>query len=167
MEDSERMSTSDLVETRPDDTLFAAWCGVCAATQTADRPDEPVRPAQDHVALAGQLLSAGGSRDGTHRALLVGGVVVGALRVIVPTQDNPEVAVLDVAVRPEHRRRGYGTVLLEQGVHLAQRASRGSAHQHLQLRGQRSHGCRERGAGFRAGRSAVDVVAAAVGVRRL
>jgi GNAT superfamily N-acetyltransferase len=108
-----------LVDTVPDDERFAAWCGVWAASQLADRPDEAPRPDGDHVALARQLLAPGGSRDGTHRAALVDGAVVGALRLLLPTQDNPAVAVVDVAVHPDHRRRGIGTSLLDQGVRLA------------------------------------------------
>ena len=108
-----------LVELGPDDDLFPAWCDVWTATQRADRPDESPRPATDHVALGRQLVSPGGSRDGTHRAAVVDGGVVGALRLLLPTKDNPTVAIVDVAVHPEHRRRGIGTSLLAEGVRLA------------------------------------------------
>lgn len=108
-----------LVELGPDDVLFPAWCDVWAATQRADRPDESPRPATDHVALGRQLVSPGGSRDGTHRAAVVDGGVVGALRLLLPTKDNPTVAVIDVAVHPGHRRRGIGRALLAEGVRLA------------------------------------------------
>jgi GNAT superfamily N-acetyltransferase len=108
-----------LVELGPDDDLFPAWCEVWAATQRVDRPDESPRPATDHVALGRQLVSPGGSRDGTHRAAVVDGGVVGALRLLLPTKDNPTVAIVDVAVHPAHRRRGVGTALLAEGVRLA------------------------------------------------
>jgi GNAT superfamily N-acetyltransferase len=108
-----------LAEIGPDDYLFPAWCEVLAAGQRADRPDEPPRPASDHVALGRQLVSPGGSRDGTHRAAVVDGAVVGALRLLLPLKDNLTVAVVDVAVHPEHRRRGIGTMLLAEGVRLA------------------------------------------------
>jgi len=114
----------DLVELGPDDDLFPAWCEVWAATQRADRPDESPRPATDHVALGRQLVSPGGSRDGTHRAAVVDGGVVGALRLLLPTKDNPSVAIIDVAVHPEHRRRGIGTTLLDEGVRLARALGR-------------------------------------------
>jgi GNAT superfamily N-acetyltransferase len=114
----------DLVVLGPDDGLFLAWCDVWAASQRADRPDESPRPASDHIALGHQLVRAGGSRDGTHRAATVGGQVVGALRVILPTRDNPNVGILDVAVRPGHRRRGIGGTLLAEGIRLAAAAGR-------------------------------------------
>ena len=113
-----------LAEIGPDDYLFPAWCEVLAAGQRADRPDEPPRPASDHVALGRQLVSPGGSRDGTHRAAVVDGAVVGALRLLLPLKDNLTVAVVDVAVHPEHRRRGIGTMLLAEGVRLAAAVSR-------------------------------------------
>jgi GNAT superfamily N-acetyltransferase len=69
-------------------------------------------------------VSPGGSRDGTHRAAVVGGRVVGALRLLLPTKDNPTVAVVDVAAHPEHRRRGIGTTLLDEGIRLAAAAGR-------------------------------------------
>jgi GNAT superfamily N-acetyltransferase len=69
-------------------------------------------------------VSPGGSRDGTHRAAVVDDTVVGALRLLLPTKDNPTVAVVDVAVHPEHRRRGIGGTLLAEGVRLATAAGR-------------------------------------------
>lgn len=95
-----------LVETGPDDALFASWCEVWAASQRAARPAERPRAAEEHVALARQLLAPGGSRDGTHRAAVVDGVVVGALRLLLPLRDNPTVAAVDLAVTPDARRHG-------------------------------------------------------------
>jgi GNAT superfamily N-acetyltransferase len=114
----------DLVELGPDDDLFSAWCEVWAATQRADRPDEPPRPASDHVALGRQLVAPGGSREGTHRAAVVDGGVVGGLRLLLPLLDNRTVAILDVAVHPQHRRQGIGSSLLAEGVRLAAAAGR-------------------------------------------
>ena len=108
-----------LVETRPDDALFASWCDVWAASQGADRPAERPQAAAEHIALARQLLTPGGSRDGTHRAAVVDGVVVGALRLLLPLRDNPTAAFVDLAVAPDARRRGTGTVLLREAVRLA------------------------------------------------
>jgi len=116
--------TVDVLETRPDDVLFAAWCDVWAASSRAERPDERPRPASEHVALGRQLLAPGGSRDGTHRAGVVDGEVAGALRLILPVRDNPTVAVLDLAVSPAHRGRGVGSTLLDEGVRLAREHGR-------------------------------------------
>jgi GNAT superfamily N-acetyltransferase len=112
------------VELGPDDDLFPAWCEVWAAGQRVDRPDESPRPASDHVALARRLVAPGGSRDGTHRAAIVDGGLVGALRLLLPTKDNPTVAIIDVAVHPDSRRRGIGTALLAEGIRLASAAGR-------------------------------------------
>jgi GNAT superfamily N-acetyltransferase len=114
----------DIVELGPDDALFPAWCEVWAAGQRVDRPDESPRPASDHVALGRQLVRPGGSRNGTHRAAVADGGVVGALRLLLPTKDNPTVAVVDVAVHPDTRRRGLGTALLTEGIRLAAAAGR-------------------------------------------
>ncbi|SFT90994.1 Protein N-acetyltransferase, RimJ/RimL family [Geodermatophilus amargosae] len=115
-----------IVETGPDDERFAAWCEVWAATQLADHPDEAPRPASDHVALGRRLTTPGGAVQGTHRAGIAGGTVVGALRLLLPVRDNTAVAYLDVAVHPAHRRRGVGTALLAEGVRLARAAGRSS-----------------------------------------
>jgi GNAT superfamily N-acetyltransferase len=116
--------TAELVETRPDDALFAAWCDVWTSSARAQRPDERPRAAEEDVALAHQLLTPGGSRAGTHRAAVVDGLVVGALRLLLPLRDNPTAAVLDLAVRPDSRRRGIGSRLLEEGVRLAREHGR-------------------------------------------
>ncbi len=113
-----------LVEVDPDDDAFAAWCDVWAATESADRPGEAPRPAEDHIALGRQLLEPGGSRDGTHRAAMLGNDVVGALRLLFPLRDNTAMAVVDVAVHPERRRRGIGGALLTEAVRLAAAAGR-------------------------------------------
>src|SRR4029453_14371233 len=98
----------DIAELGPDDDLFPAWCEVWAAGQRLDRPDESPRPASDHVALGRQLGAPGGSRAGPPRPRGVDGGVVGALRLLLPMKDNPTVAIVDVTVHPEHRRRGIG-----------------------------------------------------------
>jgi GNAT superfamily N-acetyltransferase len=118
------LSAAHLVELGPDDALFPVWCEVWAAGQRVDRPDEPPRPASDHVALGRQLVSPGGSRTGTHRAVVVGEAVVGALRLIMPLLDNTTVAFVDVGVHPDHRRRGLGSTLLAEGIELARAAGR-------------------------------------------
>lgn len=44
--------------------------------------------------------------------------MVGALRVLLPLRDNTEMAVVDLAVRPESRRRGVGTALHDEALRL-------------------------------------------------
>ena len=95
-----------IVEIGPDDASFAQWYDVWAAAEVLDRPDDAPRPMQEHVVLGRELVRAGGSRDGTHRAALLGDDVVGALRLILPLRDNTTVAHVDVAVHPDHRRQG-------------------------------------------------------------
>lgn len=113
-----------ILETDPDDARFAAWCEVWAATQRADRPDEPPRPARDHVALGRRLAQPGGSMEGTHRAAVAADAVVGALRLLLPVRDNTTVAYVDLAVHPDARRRGVGSALLEEAGRIAAAAGR-------------------------------------------
>lgn len=109
----------EVVETGPDDDDFARWCAVWAAAQAADRPGEAPDAQSEHVALARQLLAPGGSRDGTHRAAVVDGAVVGALRLLLPLRDNTSMAVVDLAVDPAARRHGVGSTLLSEAVRIA------------------------------------------------
>ena len=113
-----------LLELGPDDDAFAPWCDVWAAAELADRPDEAPRPTAEHVVLGRQLLEPGSSRDGTHRAAVLGDDVVGALRLIQPLRDNTSVTFVDLAVHPAHRRRGIGTALLAEARALAAAAGR-------------------------------------------
>jgi len=50
--------------------------------------------------------------------------VVGAAELVLPRRDNLTLALVDIAVHPEHRRRGTGTLLLDHLVRLAQGAGR-------------------------------------------
>ncbi|MBN1092323.1 GNAT family N-acetyltransferase [Blastococcus sp. TML/M2B] len=120
------MSTSPvrLVEVGPGDAAFPAWCAVWAAAELADRPDEAPRPVSEHVVLGRQLAEPGTSKDGTHRAAVLGDDVVGALRLIHPVRDNTTVTFVDLAVHPDHRRRGVGRALLAEALALAADAGR-------------------------------------------
>jgi GNAT superfamily N-acetyltransferase len=116
--------TPRLVDVGPDDDRFLGWCDVWAAGQVLDRPDDAPRPALEHIVLGRQLLTPGGSRGGLHRAAVLDGAVVGALRLIIALKDNPTVAIVDLAVHPDHRRRGIGTTLLTEGIALARQRGR-------------------------------------------
>ncbi|MFW5473934.1 GNAT family N-acetyltransferase [Knoellia sp. CPCC 206450] len=52
------------------------------------------------------------------------GTVVAAAELVLPRRDNLTLALLDLAVRPDHRRRGTGTLVLDHLVRLAQEAGR-------------------------------------------
>jgi GNAT superfamily N-acetyltransferase len=114
----------DLRETSPDAPDFTDWCEVWTASGLAERPDDPPRPAGDHVALGRALLRPGGSRDGTHRSAVVDGRVVGALRLLLPLHQDRSTVSVDLAVHPGSRRRGVGTALLAEARNLAALAGR-------------------------------------------
>lgn len=105
-----------LQEISPEDGGFLAWCEVWAAGERLDRPGQPERPVSNHLALGRALVAPGGSRDGAHWTAMVDGRLAGALRVILPMQDNLRLAVVDVAVHPDYRRQGLGTALLRYAV---------------------------------------------------
>ena len=55
-----------------------------------------------------------------------GDEVVAAAEVSLPLRDNLELAIVDVAVHPDHRRRGHGTALLDHAIAAAREAGRTS-----------------------------------------
>jgi GNAT superfamily N-acetyltransferase len=120
------LTSARLVELGPDDAAFLAWCDVWAAGTLHDRPGDAPRPARDHIALGRQLVTPGGARDGTHRAAVVDGDVVGALRLLFPLQDNPTVGLVDIAVHPRYRRQGIGASLHAEALQLCRAAGRTS-----------------------------------------
>lgn len=54
------------------------------------------------------------------------GRVVAGAGLSLPLRDNPKLALLGIAVRPEHRRHGAGTALLDDLTHQASEAGRTS-----------------------------------------
>jgi GNAT superfamily N-acetyltransferase len=59
-------------------------------------------------------------------ALDAAGRVVGSAELTMPLRDNPTLALGDLAVAPDHRRRGTGTALVEHLVDVARCAGRTS-----------------------------------------
>jgi GNAT superfamily N-acetyltransferase len=91
-----------------DDEAFAAWYAVVDAARRDLGPDEPGWLPEELRARAG---------DQTLRAELLAAVdatgrVIGAARAEFPLLDNLHLALGEVAVHPEHRRRGVGRALL-------------------------------------------------------
>ena len=113
-------SPPQIVELGPDDDRFIDWCEVWAGQWPRRPPRRTAATGQRPRRAGPSARDPGGSRDGTHRAAVVDGAVVGALRLILPVLDNLTVAIVDVAVHPEHRRRGIGALLLAEGARLAE-----------------------------------------------
>lgn len=95
------------IKTVDDD--FAAWFDVQSTARAADDPDGPRWPMSElRVVYKGTE---------HHDAMLWlaedGGRTVGAALLGLPMRDNLTLAELDVFVRPECRRRGFGTALLD------------------------------------------------------
>lgn len=101
-----------------DDAGFADWFGVVEASLQDLRPGEV-----DHLpgdlrvaALDGRLGDDGSPPPDEQQHLLLvrdAGAAVGAARVELPMSDNTHAVGAMVHVRPEYRRRGVGTMLLE------------------------------------------------------
>ncbi|HEY7717622.1 MAG TPA: GNAT family N-acetyltransferase, partial [Pedococcus sp.] len=89
--------------------LFERWAGVYAASGRA-------LFGEDHTAWAADELRE--VERSPHRqtfaaaAVTPRGDVVGAVSVVLRLRENPRVALLSLAVHPDHRRRGIGTELL-------------------------------------------------------
>lgn len=93
-----------------DDTALAAWQAAMAAGLGAGRDDPPILSLDDVRATyrapeTSYLHEAYAAVDGE--------AVVGTGNLSAPLRDNPRYADVEVAVPPEHRRRGVGTALWE------------------------------------------------------
>jgi GNAT superfamily N-acetyltransferase len=114
MRDPEAM---DVIEIGPSDTAFVeAFVGVTNAVNEADSPWNHPDTVPDYTAI----LTHGW--DGHPNPAFVGvddGRVVAQGEYHTSTYENLDLVWLWVAVHPEHRRRGYGTAMME---HLLARA---------------------------------------------
>ena len=102
------------------DDLFRAWADVFRAS------DDAAMGESASSWTAGQLREMERSPD--RRRLSWAAVdectVVGALRLAMPVHDNPRLVVVNLAVHPDHRRRGTGSRLLRQAEEVAAREGR-------------------------------------------
>lgn len=103
----------DLV-TVHDDVTAAAWHAVDDATRSGDVPADPLSEVLPRVQAAPE--------SGERTELWVGCLddePVACGELVLPVLDNEANATVDIRVKDEHRRRGYGSALLR---HLVDRA---------------------------------------------
>lgn len=107
---------------------FAAWYGVYATAHAADYPNGP-RFTEQELRVAYQ-----GHEHHETRLWLAedGGQAAGAALLGLPLRDNLKLAEPDVWVRPEARRRGIGTLLLETAYDAARAQGRSSVLTYLE-----------------------------------
>ncbi len=105
------------------EAAFTAWAEAYADIQHQQRPDTPGWSALE---LRTDLRRADGVTRTVGLALTEGSdpTVLGVATVELPQMDNPHLAIVYVGVRPEVRRRGGGTLLLEAAEAEAARAGR-------------------------------------------
>ena len=107
----------DIQRIDPDHPLFPAWADVFVEAGESDW-------GRHHTAYSGPELHSFWRKNAAHRhgfaaldakALAAGargGAVIGAVMATLPQRDNAHLAFVDVAVRPEQRRRGVGHSVL-------------------------------------------------------
>ncbi|MEV5716997.1 GNAT family N-acetyltransferase [Amycolatopsis mediterranei] len=89
---------------------FAAYHDVVTAGRSADRPGEPGFPLDE---LVGRMKNPMPGMGTTARWVgLRGGDVVAVAQVSFLDEENSKIGLIDVMVRPEHRRAGIGSALL-------------------------------------------------------
>jgi GNAT superfamily N-acetyltransferase len=112
----------DIVEvdfgTAPD-TVVEEWRTVENAALAVDLPDDPPYLATGFRELRNVVASR---VQVTHLAATVAGQLVGTLRFRLHAPPNQDFADAAIVVRPDHRRRGIGSALLEAAVELAENA---------------------------------------------
>ncbi|GAA1687028.1 GNAT family N-acetyltransferase [Glycomyces endophyticus] len=86
------------------------WIALQRAVVEHDLPGEPLpSPALQRL----RLLLWPASLDVERYVALADGAIVGAVELVMGTQDNQHLVQPDIEVHPGHRRRGIGTALLE------------------------------------------------------
>jgi RimJ/RimL family protein N-acetyltransferase len=105
-----------------DDEAFAAWYAVSDASHQYDWPGEPGWQLEE--------IRAGWSGfDGSARTIGLlarddAGTAVGSAGVLLPQQENLQLAEVRIEVHPSHRRRGTGTALLAEAERRVAAAGR-------------------------------------------
>lgn len=104
-----------------DDQALQAWHDVYVAAHRHDHPSNPITTFRHHRGLA---RGRGAFFEYRAWALFDGPILVGAVDENRPLADNLETVFADVAVHPEHRRRGHGRRLVEAVIEDATQAGR-------------------------------------------
>ncbi len=98
------------------DEQFTAWYAVAVAVRSHERPHFVPTAAGEVRALLTHL-DPGEVQQ--HYAVWDAGDIVGCLSVWLPQDDNLETMWADVAIHPDHRRRGHGSRCLAKVFELA------------------------------------------------
>ena len=100
--------------------LAQRWNDVFVASTVATMGDD-----HDAWSMASRRAREGStSWDHRYLAGVADGTVVAAGEIVLPRRDNLTLALIDLAVHPDHRRRGTGPLVLDHLVRLAQEAGR-------------------------------------------
>jgi mycothiol synthase len=89
---------------------FAAYYDVVTASQAADRPGEPALPLEELIGRMKKPMP--GMGRAAHWVGLRDRNVVAVAEVLFLDEENSDIGLIDVKVRPEHRRAGIGSALL-------------------------------------------------------
>lgn len=97
------------------DDLFRAWADVFRASDRASMGASASSWTADQL----REMERSPDRRRLSWAAVEAGTVVGALGLVMPVHDNPRLVVVNLAVHPDHRRRGLGSRLLRHAEEVA------------------------------------------------
>jgi GNAT superfamily N-acetyltransferase len=100
-----------------DDDIVQQWW---AAAKAGDGHERPYAAFWSLQAATVALRAENNAMEQHPLAAIEGDEVLGTNQVMLPRLDNTHVALMTPITRPEYRRRGVGTALLEAGLDLAQ-----------------------------------------------